>query len=257
MSSIRCDIHAGTLELPFKLQLSTLSQFESARPFTLTTPFDVNTDGLDTNDRAVINGVQTKLDQFRGTPFAQVDLRVSREFRLREHVSIRPFAEFFNLFNRSNPGNNFITDLGALPVPADQQGNATDLCLNAKTKAAKRKLALSERAYNVLQRRINDSKIEGQYLFPGRGEGDKPIVKINNAHTAAVKRSGIAPFKLYALRHTFATRAAQAGVDLVTLASLLGHSRLTMVTRYAHPTEEHQFEAMRKVAAYTRKSTQR
>jgi len=119
------------LDLPFKLQISTLSQFESARPYTLTTPFDVNGDGLDTNDRAVVNGVQTRLDQFRGTPFAQVDLRVSREFRWREHVSIRPFAEFFNLFNRSNPGNNFITDLGALPVPADQHGNATDLCLNA------------------------------------------------------------------------------------------------------------------------------
>jgi len=126
-----------------------------------------------------------------------------------------------------------------------------------KTKAARRKLALNERAYNVLQRHINNSKITGQYLFPGRGEGDKPLVKINNAHTATIKRSGVAPFKLYALRHTFATRAAQAGVDLVTLASLLGHSRLTMVTRYAHPTEEHQFEAMHKVAAYTRKSTQR
>jgi hypothetical protein len=42
-----------------------------------------------------------------------------------------------------------------------------------------------------------------------------------------------------------------AGVDLVTLAALLGHSRLTMVMRYAHPTEEHQFEAMRKVAEYS------
>ena len=38
-----------------------------------------------------------------------------------------------------------------------------------------------------------------------------------------------------------------AGVDLVTLAAMLGHSKLAMVTRYCHPTEEHQFEAMRKV----------
>jgi integrase len=127
-----------------------------------------------------------------------------------------------------------------------------------KTKAARRKLALSERAYNVLQRRINNTQIKGEYLFPGRGDSDKPLVKINNAHTAAVKRSKVAPFKLYALRHTFATRAAQAGVDLVTLAALLGHSRLAMVTRYAHPSQEHQFEAMQKVALYnTRKGAQR
>jgi site-specific recombinase XerD len=38
-----------------------------------------------------------------------------------------------------------------------------------------------------------------------------------------------------------------AGVDLVTLAAMLGHSRIQMVLRYAHPTEEHQFQAMKKV----------
>jgi hypothetical protein len=40
---------------------------------------------------------------------------------------------------------------------------------------------------------------------------------------------------------------AQAGVDLVTLAAMLGHSRIEMVLRYAHPTEEHQFAAMEKM----------
>ena len=93
-----------------------------------------------------------------------------------------------------------------------------------KTKAARRKLALSDRAASVLQSRVNNVKIKGEWLFPGRSSGDKdkPLVKINNAHTSAVKRSKVAPFKLYALRHIFATRAAQAGVDLVTLAALLG-----------------------------------
>ena len=55
---------------------------------------------------------------------------------------------------------------------------------------------------------------------------------------------------MYDLRHTFATRAAEAGVDLVTLAAMLGHSRVQMVMRYAHPTEEHQFNAMKKMEAH-------
>ena len=58
------------------------------------------------------------------------------------------------------------------------------------------------------------------------------------------------PARLYGCRHTFATRAAEAGVDLVTPAALLGHSRVQMVMRYAHPTEEHQFNAMKKMEAY-------
>ncbi|HJX83876.1 MAG TPA: TonB-dependent receptor, partial [Candidatus Angelobacter sp.] len=123
---------AGTVHLPWSFDVSTISQFESARPYTLGTTVDINDDGVPT-DRAVVNGQQTTLDEFRGTPFAQVDLRISKTFKFGEHMSLRPFVEFFNLLNRANPGNNFITDIGALPVPAAEvaAGNVTDICTNA------------------------------------------------------------------------------------------------------------------------------
>ncbi|HEY6332741.1 MAG TPA: hypothetical protein VI756_25685, partial [Blastocatellia bacterium] len=121
---------AGIVHLPFHFEISTLSQFESARPFTLTTPFDVNHDGVIGNDRAVVNGVQTSLDEFRGTPYYQVDMRVTRKFAVSERVAVLAFAEFFNLFNRTNPGNNYVTNVAALPVPPNELGNVTHLCLN-------------------------------------------------------------------------------------------------------------------------------
>jgi hypothetical protein len=114
-----------------RIELATLSQFESARPFTLATPVDVNNDGDNTNDRAVVNGKQTSLDQFRGTPFMQVDLRVSRPIKLSERFELRPFAEFFNLFNRQNPGNNYVGDVSALAVPPSEIGNVQHICFNA------------------------------------------------------------------------------------------------------------------------------
>ena len=110
---------AGTLHLPGKVELTTLTQVESARPITLTTP---------AGDRAVINGVKTSLDQFRGTAFIQADIRVSRPISFGERVEIRPFAEFFNLFNRNNPGANYVTDISALPNPVNDLANATAIC---------------------------------------------------------------------------------------------------------------------------------
>lgn len=110
---------AGTLHLPAGFQLTTITQAESARPFTLTTP---------AGDRAVVNGVKTALDQVRGTPYIQVDLRVTRPIHFGDRWSITPFAEFFNLFNRNNPGANFVTDISALPNPVNDLSNATAIC---------------------------------------------------------------------------------------------------------------------------------
>jgi outer membrane receptor protein involved in Fe transport len=113
---------AGTLHIPGGFDLSTLSQVESARPFTIT-----NADG---SDRAVVNGVKTGLDAFRGTPYIQVDMRVSRPIVFHERWSLIPFVEFFNLFNRNNPGANYVANIAALPVPVNDPSNATSICRN-------------------------------------------------------------------------------------------------------------------------------
>lgn len=110
----------GTIRAPVGIELSFLSQAESGRPLTLT-----NADGT---DRAVVDGVKTTLDEFRGTPYIQTDLRVSRAFKFHERWTVAPFFEFFNLFNRSNPGANYVTNVAALPV--NDPNNVTALCLN-------------------------------------------------------------------------------------------------------------------------------
>jgi Carboxypeptidase regulatory-like domain len=115
---------AGTLHIPGGFEVTTLTQAESARPFTITT--------ADNSHRISVNGVPTGLDAFRGTPYIQADLRISRPFNFREGWSVIPFIEFFNLFNRNNPGANFVGNIATLPVPlADQQsGNVTAICTN-------------------------------------------------------------------------------------------------------------------------------
>ena len=132
---------AGTVYLPGKIELTTLTQAESARPFTITT--------ADNSNRISVNGVQTALDAFRGTPYIQMDLRVSRPVKLGERVELRPFAEFFNLFNRSNPGANYVTNVAALsnvPAAEAQAGNVNDICTNADCSATMPVTRLSQLA---------------------------------------------------------------------------------------------------------------
>jgi hypothetical protein len=103
---------AGTLHLPAGFELSSVTQLESARPITIT---NANNTG-----RIWVNGTYTSLDEFRGTPYMQTDLRVTRSFKIHDRWQISPFAEFFNLFNRNNPGANFAVNVTQLPVPASQ-----------------------------------------------------------------------------------------------------------------------------------------
>jgi hypothetical protein len=117
---------AGTMYAPGGIEIATLLQAESARPFTITT--------ADNSTRISVNGMETPLDAFRGTPYIQMDLRVSRPIKFGDRLEIRPFAEFFNVFNRNNPGANFIANVAALPnvpVSETQAGNVTDICANA------------------------------------------------------------------------------------------------------------------------------
>jgi hypothetical protein len=91
----------------------------------------VNGFGDTLDDRAVVNGVQTTLDQFRGTPYIQTDLRVSRPFTFADRWKVTAFIEFFNIFNRNNPGANYVTNIAAEPAPVNNLANATAFCLNA------------------------------------------------------------------------------------------------------------------------------
>ncbi len=137
-----------------------------------------------------------------------------------------------------------------------------------KTKSAKRIVPLSKRTLNVLTKRI--AQAIGKYIFAGgRGgdEPDKPAVKFNNAHYGTLRRSKIdgvtrsgtdGVCTLYSFRHTFATRFLERRPgDLLTLAALLGHSSLRMVMRYAHPSDEHKFDAIRSMEDLEPKKTEK
>ena len=54
----------------------------------------------------------------------------------------------------------------------------------------------------------------------------------------ARNRAGIPDFRFHDMRHTFATRLVQRGVDLYKVQRLLGHKTSMMTQRYAHHSPE-------------------
>jgi hypothetical protein len=126
---------AGLVHLPGGFELSTINQVESARPITITNAN--NTDRIYIQFSGASQPSYTSLDEFRGTPYIQSDLRVTRPFKLKERWQVDPFIEFFNLFNRNNPGANYAVNVVQLPVPSPQmtpnslgQTIVSDICTN-------------------------------------------------------------------------------------------------------------------------------
>lgn len=61
---------------------------------------------------------------------------------------------------------------------------------------------------------------------------------------SVLEEAKIVDYTWHCNRHTFASRLVMAGVDLRTVAELLGHQTLQMVLRYSHLAGEHQAAAV-------------
>ena len=63
-----------------------------------------------------------------------------------------------------------------------------------------------------------------------------------------LKKLGIPHRGFHALRHTFATRALECGMDVKTLSEILGHKNpVVTLNRYAHSLMPHKHEAMNRL----------
>ena len=83
---------------------------------------------------------------------------------------------------------------------------------------------------------------DGVYVF---AEADvEPPWDLTHSFATAAKKAGIVDLHLHDLRHTFASRLAMAGVDLLTIKELGGWKTLVMVTRYAHLSPDHKRQTL-------------
>ena len=78
----------------------------------------------------------------------------------------------------------------------------------------------------------------------------KPIEprNLNRIFYRLIDKAGIDKANLHSLRHTFATRAVEAGIQIVVMRDLLGHENVSTTSRYSHALMGAKKEAMGKLS---------
>lgn len=103
-----------------------------------------------------------------------------------------------------------------------------------------RRVPMSSLVQDVL-RRVPRSLGES-LVFPG-------CRKVSHRFPDWIKAAGLKDLHLHDLRHTFASRLAMAGVDILTIKELMGHKTLAVTLRCSHLSPGHQRQAVERLVA--------
>ena len=135
------------------------------------------------------------------------------EFEIALNTGMRPSEQYSLAWDRVDLFGRRIT------VPRSKSGKARHIPINSEALAAFRVLA---------QRSPNWA---GPVFVNLKGE---KLEGYKHWFNQAVEGAGLVDFTWYCLRHTFASRLVMAGVDIRTVAELMGHKTIQMTMRYAH-----------------------
>lgn len=115
-----------------------------------------------------------------------------------------------------------------------------------KTENSRRQIPLSK----TLVKMLKDMKKKSNCEFV-IADGKKPVFTRSYQRTfeLLLKKLGLPHKGFHSLRHTFATRALECGMDVKSLSEILGHKNATItLNRYAHSLWEHKAEMMNKLS---------
>jgi integrase len=148
------------------------------------------------------------------------------EFEIALHTGMRPSEQYGLTWDRVDLERKLVT------IPRSKNGNTRHIPLNS--------VALS-----AFQELFGRSSGKGRVFVNINGE---PLHGYKHWFGPAIREAGIMEFTWYSLRHTFASRLVMFGVDLRTVAELMGHKTIQMTMRYAHLAPAHKLAAVERLA---------
>lgn len=122
-----------------------------------------------------------------------------------------------------------------------------------KTQSSCRVVPLPKQIMPLLK--VAKKNSESNYVI-AKGESGLLVRTYQRNFKSLLKRLNIAPRGFHALRHTFATRAIECGMDVKTLSEILGHKNPTVtLNRYAHSLMEHKKDMMNRLGSQLKSVT--
>lgn len=127
----------------------------------------------------------------------------------------------------------------------NENGKSCRITGSPKTESSKRTIPISKQLIPLLKERKRRSS--SKHVV---GEGNK-IISVRSYQRSfelLLKKQKIQHHGFHALRHTFATRAIECGMDVKSLSEVLGHKNPTItLKRYVHSFMEHKREYMNRL----------
>lgn len=112
-----------------------------------------------------------------------------------------------------------------------------------ETKTGPQVVPLSERGLELFLRRSH-ARGASPWVFPAPRNPERPLAGLQRAWERVCELAGISGACVHSLRHSFATRALESGIDSRLVMGLLGHRDRRSLDRYQHPT----LDALRRAA---------
>lgn len=98
----------------------------------------------------------------------------------------------------------------------------------------RRTIPLNQTVLELLAKRMKQRPASTECVFWSEAGTPLDGPNVRRAFRLILKKAELVDFHFHDLRHTFATRMVQAGVDLYKVQRLLGHKSPQMTQRYAH-----------------------
>jgi integrase len=116
-----------------------------------------------------------------------------------------------------------------------------DFALNTinfkKTKTNKDRSVPLEPIVREVLSELHETGSGSEYVFVNPDTGTL-YTEVKKSFASACREAGITDFRFHDLRHTFGTRLADAGVDVVKVKELMGHASIVTTMRYIHATDQ-------------------